>query len=153
VTIPRSSGRARRTDPATSHEAAERLTADKLTAVQARVLQMFRLYGDMPDALLVKYLNEMERQAGMKPTSPSGARSRRNELAKPNMERLDAIAAHWHEVQPLLYQEKTFAEMNDTQQRAARQQLRTEGFRSPLWDTGRRVKIDSSNVIVWGLAV
>ncbi len=147
------STRARTTDPSTSHEAAERLTPDKLTAAQARVHAMFKLYGDMPDVQLVKYLHEMERSAGFtKVMSPSGVRSRRSELSKPNMDRLDEITKACHDSEPLLFPEERFADLDGRGQAIIRDRLRTEGFRSPLWDTGLRVKIDGSNVIVWGIA-
>lgn len=141
------STRARRTDPSTSHEAAARLTPDKLTAAQSRVLAMFRLYGDMPDTQLVKYLNAAEKDAGVKPMSPSGVRSRRSELSKPNMDRINALI---EEQQGDAFYSQASPE---TQAANARHRLKTEGFRSPLWDTGKRMKIDGSNVIVWGLAV
>lgn len=157
-----SSSRARRTDPETSHQAAERLTPDKLTAAQARVHAMFKLYGDMPDAQLVKYLHEMERSAGFtKVMSPSGVRSRRSELAKPNMDRLDELMVRWaEEHRPRALGKWTVALMRDELEAQeyhaashwARTALRSEGFRSPLWDTGSRVKVDGSNVIVWGIA-
>lgn len=57
-------------------------STDKLRASQARVLAMFKLYGDLHDQALVTYLNDMEKAAGLPPMSPSGARTRRSELVK-----------------------------------------------------------------------
>lgn len=52
----------------------------KLRASQARVLNMFKLYGDLHDQALITYLHDLEKSAGMKLMSPSGARTRRAEL-------------------------------------------------------------------------
>lgn len=161
--------RARRTDPATSHEAAA-AQEPKLRASQARVLNMFRLYGDMHDKQLLAYLNDAEKQAGLKLMSPSGARSRRSELAQPNEDRLDELRVEWMDARgyteyhvgdkpfrpapngpPGAGAFATDAEVAEAEV-WARQRLRDEGFRSPLWDTGRREKVDGYNVIVWGIA-
>jgi hypothetical protein len=140
--------RARARDPETSREAASRVT--NLRASQARVLAMFKLYGDLYDKALMDYLHDAERNAGVKPMSPSGVRSRRSELAKPNMDRLDEIA---HENLNLLGAVKgAFGRITGPHQNAARAQLRTEGFRSVLWDTGERAVVDGRKVIVWGIA-
>lgn len=67
--------RARRTDPETSHAAAQLLNPTKLGDSQAQVLALFRRYGFMNDAALV------ERAAAQNVRqSPSGLRSRRAEL-------------------------------------------------------------------------
>lgn len=147
-----SGARARATDPTTSHEAAQRVT--NMRASQARVLAMFKLYGDLYDAQLIQYLHDAERAAGMKPMSPSGVRSRRNELSKPNMDRLDEIA---HEMTYVTGAEDpgtsfTYAEHSGVEQVALRARLLTEGVKSPLWDTGKRAHVDGRNVIVWGIA-
>lgn len=140
--------RARRRDPQTSFEVAMAIEVRpaKLRASQARVLNMFKLYGDMHDKQLLEYLNDAERNAGLKPMSPSGARSRRNELAKPNMDRLDQMAAD------KTNDGNTFDDVSPDVQEEARGDLRREGFRSPLWDTGKRALVDGRNVIVWGIA-
>lgn len=147
-----SGARARSSDPETSHEAAQKVT--KLRASQARVLAMFKLYGDLYDKQLIEYLHDAERSAGLKPMSPSGVRSRRNELSKPNMDRLDEIAVDLtydrsapEPGTPLDYWQHTPEE-----QRELRARLLVEGIRSPLWDTGVRKMVDGRNVIVWGLA-
>jgi hypothetical protein len=64
---------ARRTDPATSHEAAESLSSDRLRASQNAVLAFLRRHGAMTDIDLV------ERYDGLA-QSPSGLRTRRKEL-------------------------------------------------------------------------
>lgn len=148
-----SGARARRRDPDTSKNAAA--SVRNMRASHARVLAMFKLYGDMTDETLAKYLNEAEREVGLKLMSPSGVRSRRSELSKPNMDRLDAIARARF---PLA----TFALLTEPHQNAAREQLRREGFRGidgqpttrdTLWDTGKRETLDSGrSAIVWGIA-
>lgn len=152
--------RARTTDPETSRAAATRLTEDKLTAAQALVLRILRVYGDLPDVKLVEYLNDAERTLGYtKLMSPSGVRSRRSELSKPNMERLNEIATeiiNGVNGDPLMMGPTIpngFSELERDDQVKARARLRTEGFRSPLWDTGKRVEIGGSKMIVWGVAV
>lgn len=146
------SPRARRTDPATSHEAGEKVS--KLRASQARVLSMFKLYGDMHDKQLMDYLHDAEKAAGLKPMSPSGVRSRRSELARPNMERLSEIMRE--DTGLALGQHDLFAIDKDSPAERllvrARDRLRIEGFRSPLWDTGKREIVDGRTVIIWGLA-
>jgi hypothetical protein len=139
--------KARRTDPATSKAAGAAIdsNADKLRASQARVLAMFKLYGDMHDKQLLTNLHDAEKAAGLKPMSPSGVRSRRSELSKPNMDRLDRLAVEMHG-HPL------FAICLPSDREVLRERLRSEGFRSPLWDTGVRVIVDGRHVIVWGLA-
>lgn len=74
------STRARATDPETSHEAGHAQTS-KLRASQARVLAMFKLYGDMHDKQLKEYLHDAEKEMGFtKLMSDSGIRTRRSEL-------------------------------------------------------------------------
>lgn len=52
-----------------------------LTPSQGRVLAQFRMYGDLTDRQLLKYLHSMEKGAGIKKLmSDSGARTRRKEL-------------------------------------------------------------------------
>lgn len=137
--------RARRTDPETSKAAASSVT--NLRASQARILAMFRLYGDMHDKQLEAYLHDAERSAGIKPMSPSGIRSRRSELSKPNMDRLDEIMAGEYA------RGRSRGEVNDALlEDWARKQLHIEGFRSHLWDTGKRAVVDGRTVIVWGIA-
>lgn len=141
------SPRARASDPDTSKAAAASLDEAKLTGLQARILQLFRVYGPMHDAQLYTRLLEQERQLGYtKLTSPSGCRSRRSELSKPNMDRLgvlreEAVAANPERKWPDAHFDG-----------AARYMLRAEGFRSPLWDSGRRATVDTKKVIVWEIA-
>ncbi|HTJ62135.1 MAG TPA: hypothetical protein VL333_13170 [Candidatus Saccharimonadales bacterium] len=123
-----------------------------LRASQARVLNMFVLYGDMNDKQLITYLHDAEKAAGLKLMSDSGVRTRRSELSKPNMDRLaeivreqTGVAVHQHD---LLSADQGDATVTD----AARRQLRIEGFRSKLWDTGKREIVDGRTVVVWGLA-
>ena len=139
--------RSRKTDPATSREAGERVT--NLRASQARVLNMFVLYGDMHDQQLAEYLRDAERTAGLPPMSSSGVRSRRSELCKPNMDRLDALAAEAHDISMT---EGAFSLLSPVQQQPCRDRLRREGFRSKLWDTGKREVVNGRRVTVWGLA-
>jgi len=142
--------RSRTTDPATSKAAGEQV---ELRASQARVLNMFKLYGDMHDKQLLAYLNDAERAAGLRPMSPSGARSRRSELAKPNMDRLDELAQEalrYRGEYAVAY--RAFERLTSGEREAARILLRAEGFRSKLWDTGKREIVDGRTVIVWGIA-
>lgn len=132
-------------DPETSKQAGESVT--EMRASHARVKNMFVLYGDLHDKALTMYLNAMEKNAGLKPMSPSGVRSRRNELAKPNMDRLDAIKAEMGFGPPL-----NIGDGDEAFEQEARRRLRAEGFKSPLWDTGKREIVDGRTVIVWGLA-
>lgn len=116
---------------------------------QARVYNMFRLYGDITDKQLVVYLNSMEKGAGIEPMSHSGARSRRSELSKPNMDRLDEIVrSFWEGRDPPPKEPMTFLGSGEATRQKARDQLRDEGFRSALWDTGGRV----GGQTIWGLA-
>lgn len=138
----------RLTDPATSKRAAVAATApDKLRASHRRVLQLFRRYGNMDD----KSLFSVAKAEGWE-VSDSGLRSRRSELSKPNMLRLKELA----ESQLLAAGIGRGAETEEdvaAAYRWAREILLVEGIRSPLWDTGRRVKtIAGLEAVVWGLA-
>ena len=66
--------RARRSDPETSHEAANSLPSDRLRASQDAVLAFLRRQGPMIDTVLVDTYNGEVHQ------SPSGLRTRRSEL-------------------------------------------------------------------------
>lgn len=148
-----SGARARSSDPVTSKAAAQSVT--NLRASQARVLAMFKLYGDLTDEKLTMYLHDAEKAAGLKPMSPSGVRSRRNELSKANMDRLDEIAVEMTYVAsaPEPGTPLTYWQHDDKERRALRAMLETEGFRSPLWDTGKMEKLASGRLaIVWGIA-
>lgn len=163
------STRARKTDPETSHQAAD-TQERKLRPSQARILAMFKMYGDMHDKQLVDYVHDAEKMAGFKKLmSQSGVRSRRNELAKANEERLVELRRQWMAVRGFTKivegrpfrpapsgPESAGAFANTVEIAAsdewARRTLRIEGFRSPLWDTGRREVVDDRNVIVWGIA-
>lgn len=153
-----SGARARTSDPDTSKAAAA--SVQNLRASHRRVLAMFRAYGDMTDETLAEYLNEAARDTGVKMMSPSGVRSRRSELSKPNMDRIEELMMEWTRthrphinVHPLTYR----SHLDNHEVAAAcvwaRATLITEGIRSPLWDTGRREKLSSGRMaIVWGLA-
>lgn len=69
---------ARRTDPATSHEAAAGLTPAKLRSSHRRVLQLFRRFGEMTDEEAL----QAAKDDGWV-ISPSGLRSRRAEVTPP----------------------------------------------------------------------
>lgn len=149
--------RSRATDPATSKAAAERV-GKSLTAVQARILNMFRLYGDMTDERLLMVLNDAERQANLRPTSPSGCRSRRSELSRPNKKRLAELreAAGYVEGEGWNRLDGGDGLCSDEEvaayEKSVRATLRAEGFRSPLWDTGKRERnANNYEVVVWGL--
>ena len=135
--------RARTSDPVTSKEAAKSVRA--VRASHLRILAQFRLYGDMTDEQLALVLEDAEKGAGIKHMSPSGVRSRRSELSKPNMDRITEIKQE----SVVIGAPPTDAVLDA----AARRQLRIEGFRSPLWDTG---VVDTNaagrRCIVWGIA-
>jgi hypothetical protein len=154
--------RARKGAPATSKAAAQSLTLGTMRASQMRVLQLFTEYGDMDDRSLLK----VARAAGVK-MSDSGLRSRRSELAKPNMDRLAALRHQWYKENNVVgggvclglvsidHMEREEANIPTAQYNAAvewaRRTLRLEGFRSPLWDTGRRVTYEGGREgTVWG---
>lgn len=136
-----SGARARSSDPQTSKAAAASVV--NMRASHRRVLAMFTLYGDMTDEQLADSLHDAEKQGGLKTMSPSGVRSRRSELSKPNSERIEEIVTQF--MAHNYGTEKAY--------RAARAQLLIEGVKSPLWDTGeRRVLSTGRQAIVWGLA-
>ena len=68
---------ARRTDPETSHEAADSLDSDHIRASQQAVYQLFRRHGAMYDQLMVRVY---ERAGTIPYQSVSGLRTRRSEL-------------------------------------------------------------------------
>ncbi|MEP6990088.1 MAG: hypothetical protein ABJA80_04090 [bacterium] len=141
--------RARSSDPTTSRDAAA--SVQSVRASHRRVLAMFKLYGDMTDEQLAESIREAEKDAGLvKLMSPSGVRSRRSELAKPNMDRLDEISNEIVAANPDLSRVALRDEAVDFN---ARRQLRLEGFRAPLWDTGKRTTLSTGRkAIVWGIA-
>lgn len=72
---------ARNTDPATSHEAAQSLTA--LVKQRAVVYNLFDVFGPMTDEMLVRRAEQVREWDGQGVhVSPSGARTRRNELVR-----------------------------------------------------------------------
>jgi hypothetical protein len=138
--------RARSRDPETSKAAAESLTLANMRASQIRVLKLFNDYGDMDDRALRRVA-----EAEHVKMSDSGLRSRRSELSKPNMDRLDEMAADEGacDIGP-----GTFSRLPEEIRAELRRRLRVEGFRSPLWDTGKRVEYEGGRTgIVWGKAV
>ncbi len=138
----------RTSDPATSKAAAA--SVSNLRASQARVLAIFRAYGNLTDEELLNYLHDTERQLGVKLMSPSGARSRRSELSKANMERLNEIAAEYSDDD---FGSRNFETLVAVLRDKCRDRLRTEGFRAPLWDTGERRRISTGRMAtVWGIA-
>ena len=138
-------------DPSTSKAAASSVRG--VAASHKRILAMFRTYGDMTDETLKGYLDELADRAMAPKMSPSGARSRRGDLSKPNMDRLDQIANEYYSGVPGSGKVR-FADIPDeATQNRVRHQLRSEGFRSPLWDTGKREKLSTGRMaIVWGIA-
>jgi hypothetical protein len=150
-----SGARARSSNPSTSKAAAA--SVQNMRASHKRVLAMFRAYGDMTDETLAEYLNEASKETGLKLMSPSGVRSRRSELSKPNMDRIEQIADRLTQ-QRLDDKTAKWAAMYDEDAkrdilRAARAELLVEGVKSPLWDTGKREALSSGRqAIVWGLA-
>lgn len=82
---------ARLTDPTTSHEAAARVTEDALTQTQAIILKLLADPEGMTDEQLVLAYQAYCRMAGISNvSSPSGIRSRRNELYRAG--KVEAIA-------------------------------------------------------------
>lgn len=71
---------ARGTDPETSHEAAESITADGLRERQRCILQVFRDQGPLFDEALIRAYRAAVKQRGYPEQSESGIRTRRNEL-------------------------------------------------------------------------
>lgn len=136
-------------DPDTSRQAAARVNENptKLRASQARVLNIFKAYGDLTDEQLIEYLHDVEDQLGIKRMSPSGARSRRSELSKPNEDRVREIARELRtDLGRVLDEPPTPAD-----EQRARAMLRAEGFRSTLWATGKITR-DGRSLTVWGIA-
>lgn len=166
--------RARLGDPETSKAAAAQLNPKWTRELYQRIMRAFTVLGDMDDKALIAAVHEMEDALGIKRSSESGIRSRRSELAKPNMDRLDEIAVEMGRDRDMAWPTGRafgdlraicgYADLSDTSaaccyvtgrpidKASAVLRLRTEGFRSPLWDTGRRIVIDNRHVIVWGLA-
>lgn len=163
--------RARAADPSTSHAAAAGQSDTALTATQQRVLNCFRLYGDMTDTTLARNLNDLERANGFtKLTSPSGARSRRKDLSRANEERLRELRRDWYRDHEVVVSGESIGHAGlavnfDALEQAvpvvqreaaaewARRTLRLEGFRAPLWPTGAVEKLPTGyNAIVWGIA-
>lgn len=147
----------RKGHPETSRAAAA--SVQNMRASHKRVLAMFRTYGDMTDETLAEYLNEAAKDTGIKLMSPSGVRSRRSELSKPNMDRLEQLGMEWaaqHGVvqpHPLTWRSMLDEAALKNADVWARGQLLVEGIRSPLWDTGKREKLASGRMaIVWGIA-
>jgi len=68
--------RARRTDPATSHEAATTVTSSTVTRTQGLILEALRAHGPLTDELLCMRLADAQGE----PVSVSGVRTRRSEL-------------------------------------------------------------------------
>lgn len=142
----------RSSDPKTSKDAGQLATTPaKLRASHALILRVFELYGAMHDKDLIDRVHAAEKNFGIKKLmSPSGVRSRRSEMSKPNMERLDEIAM---DINPELQRAYgAFESLSPEDRVTARMRLVAEGFRSKLWDTGRREVVDGRHVIVWGLA-
>lgn len=146
----------RSTDPGTSKEAGELATTPaKLRASHALILRVFDAYGPMNDKDLLDRVHVVEKNLGQKKfMSPSGVRSRRSEMSKPNMDRLDEIAMDISagEGNQLARAWGAFAGLSLELQHEARERLRREGFPSKLIDTGGREIVDGRSVIVWGLA-
>jgi hypothetical protein len=152
---------ARRRDPDTSKQAAASVKG--MRGSQKRILAMFERFGDMTDETLTMYLDEASAHTGLPRMSPSGVRSRRSELSKPNMDRLDEIITERMQGRVAKLTSPTTVHVPDEVMLAARQQLRTEGFRGvdgnvttgpTLWDTGKRERLSSTGrmAIVWGVA-
>jgi hypothetical protein len=132
---------ARASDPETSHAAAASVNQSE---GQALVLKMFRRYGPMTDEVLQARMKE--HLPGM--LSESGVRTRRSELSKPNMERLEEIVVE------LTTPGSEPGEPKGHFSETVRAQLRREGFRSVLWDSGERADVSSGRrqAIVWEIA-
>lgn len=145
----------RSSDPKTSKDAGQLATTPaKLRASHALILRVFELYGAMHDKDLIDRVHAAEKNFGIKKLmSPSGIRSRRSEMSKPNMERLGEIARELSGVAvgvPEVHYGLANGSMTLFLDALAR--LRAEGFRSKLIDTGKRETVDGRSVIVWGLA-
>jgi len=71
---------ARTDDPETSHEAAESLSPETLRLSQAAVYAVFLDYSPLTDTQLIDLYEWMRLTMGLPKQSPSGLRTRRNEL-------------------------------------------------------------------------
>ncbi len=121
----------RRSDPPTSREAANKVA--RPSDSQALVLAAFRQYGAMTDEELEGYTQAM---------TPSRRRTARSELSKGNDRRMAEIVGELTTVNPGWPPSKY--------ESAARHQLRIEGFRGPLWDSGvRRPTRTGRDAVVW----
>lgn len=76
------SPRARGTDPATSHAAARSIKAQELRESQELVYGLFERFGPMDDVSLVDRYRELALAGQIRVQSPSGIRTRRNELVE-----------------------------------------------------------------------
>jgi len=68
---------ARHTDPETSHEAAESISRERITAVQRALLWLLAAWGTLSDEQIA-----LRYPASAPPASPSGLRTRRCELVQ-----------------------------------------------------------------------
>jgi hypothetical protein len=73
------SARARWSDPQTSREAASRVTQDKLTQTQERILHLVRMHGPLTDEALIDLYRHIWPESK---TSEQSIRSRRSELSR-----------------------------------------------------------------------
>jgi len=71
---------ARRTDPATSHEAAASIVSDKIRASQDAVLKILARYGPLTDERIAEVYRLHGESMRLPAQSPSGLRTRRKEL-------------------------------------------------------------------------
>lgn len=71
---------ARRTDPETSHAAAQSVKAEQIRKSQACILETFRTFGPLSDVELVALYDELASARSWPLQSESGIRSRRAEL-------------------------------------------------------------------------
>lgn len=118
---------ARKNNPRTSKDAAATFDMAKIRTSQREVLQLFRIYGPMDDRALI----EAARERGSA-QSDSSIRTRRSELSKPNTDRVRAIVEEMGDGVEL--------EMTEDEAEAhARSRLSLEGYRGPVYDTGKRV--------------
>lgn len=81
VIFPDDTARARRTDPSTSHEAADR-TSGSLSYMQSLVLGIFKILGSATDDELGTYYTLMQSSQGWPVTHPDTPRKRRSDLTK-----------------------------------------------------------------------
>lgn len=123
-------------------------TPMSLSTTQREVVKAYAVYGPMNDTTLVDLMRQRAASGERPPVSDSGIRSRRAELSKPNMERLDEIRLQLVDACERRGESMSAEEADH----AARAQLRREGFRSPVWDTGTRERINGRAHTVWGIA-